>query len=92
MDAEQRLAEAIDECKRLGQEYAALTDRQHAEIVELRGRVANLRRLRELDAQIWALRQPPPPKLGVWDALRLWARSWGVKDDETEEDCYDLRN
>jgi len=84
-----------DELREIGNQYAELVERQRDQIIELRGRVANLRRLRALDADLMALRIKrdgrTPPKLGMFGAIRLWLRSFGVKED-VEEDGFDLRS
>ena len=92
---EKTLADSIEEVKRLGNQYAELAERQQAEIVELRARIQNLRRLRELDQDTIDRRRGrvfrPAPKLGWLAALRLWVRSWGVTEDE-EEDGFEERS
>ena len=92
---EKTLADSIEEVKRLGNQYAELAERQQAEIVELRARIQNLRRLREFDQDtIDRMRGRgfrPAPRLGLWAALRLWFNSLRIQEDE-EEDGFGERS
>ncbi len=82
-DMERQLADV----RNCGEEMFRLLEQQRDEIVDLKLKLARVRELREIDYQM----THKPPRLGVWAAIRLWLRSFGVKEDQ-EEDCYDLRN